>query len=112
MEGVRANLELMQKYYPGWIARLYIDYEIEDPIIGRLCSLACQYSFLDICHVKDLPGTPFIDGSKIFPMTWRYFPTLDPQVTAYLLLVIIMTWNLSIVLNLVSLGRFVCIKGS
>ena len=81
----------MSKYYPGWIARLYTDYEIKDPIFGKLCRIACQYSYLDICHVKDLPGTPHLDGSKFFPMNWRYFPTLDPQVTACLLLVLVMT---------------------
>ena len=70
----------MSKYYPGWIARLYTDYEIKDPIFGKLCRIACQYLYLDICHVKDLPGTPHLDGSKFFPMNWRYFPTLDPQV--------------------------------
>ena len=46
----------------------------------ELCNLACQNSDLDLCNVKKLPGTPFKDGLKVFPPTWRYFPTLDPQV--------------------------------
>ena len=72
----------MQKYYPDWIMRLYTDYDIEDPTFRKLCDLACddQYSYLDICHVKQLPGTPLSDASKIFGMNWRFFPTLDPQV--------------------------------
>ena len=74
------NLKLIPKYYPGWIVRLYTDYEIEDKIFEKLCRLACHYSNLDICHVKDLPGTPVSDASKFFPMNWRFFPTLDPQV--------------------------------
>ena len=78
----------MPKYYPGWIVRLYTDYDIEDSIFEKLCNLACRHSNLDICHVKDLPGTPFSDASKFFPMNWRFFPTMDPQV--YLLL--IMSW--------------------
>ena len=72
----------MPKYYPGWILRLYTDYDLDDPIFGKLCNLACdeQYSNLDICHVKNLPGTPMLDASKMFGMNWRFFPTLDPQV--------------------------------
>ena len=72
----------MQKFYPDWIIRLYIDYDNEDPISRKLCDLACnaQYSNLDICHVKNLPGTPLSDSSKIFGMNWRFFPTLDPLV--------------------------------
>ena len=72
----------MKNYYPGWILRIYTDYDVEDPVFTKICDLACngQYSHLDICHVKKLPGTPFSDGSKIFGMNWRFFPTLDPQV--------------------------------
>ena len=55
-EGVKENLELMPKFYPGWIMRLYTDYDIKDQIFGKLCNLACHYPFLDICHVEDLPG--------------------------------------------------------
>ena len=82
LKGIKDNLDMMQKYYPDWIMRLYTDYEIGDPIFRKLCDLACddQYSNLDICHVKQLPGTPLSDASKIFGMNWRFFPTLDPQV--------------------------------
>ena len=73
----------MPKYYPGWIMRLYTDYDIEDTIYRKLCNMACHHSNLDICHVKDLPGTPFSDASKFFPMNWRFFPTMDPQVGSY-----------------------------
>ena len=47
---------MMTKYYPGWIMRLYTDYDMKDQMFRKLCSLACQYPFLDICHVEDLPG--------------------------------------------------------
>ena len=62
--------------------RLYIDYDLEDPIIKEVCHLACQsqYSSLDICHTKQLPGAPFKDVAKMFPMNWRFLPTLDIQV--------------------------------
>ena len=83
VEGIKGNLDLMPTYYPGWVMRLYIDYDLDDPIIRKLCNLACkpQYSNLDICHMKQLPGTPLKDARKIFPMNWRFFPTLDPQVS-------------------------------
>ena len=34
------------------------------------------------CNVKyrELPGKPDMDVSEMFPMNWRFLPTLDPQV--------------------------------
>ena len=76
----------MPKYYPGWVMRLYIDYDFEDPIFKELCHLACQpqYSNLDICQMKQLPSIAFKDIEKIFPMNWRFLPTLDLQVPIFL----------------------------
>ena len=79
-EGIVGNLELIPKYYPGWIMRLYYDLDKNDPVLKDLCELACQDNNLDICDAKHLPGTPFKDASKVFAMNWRFFPTLDPQV--------------------------------
>ena len=79
-EGIVGNLELMPKYYPGWVMRLYYDLNKKDPVFKDLCELACQNDYLDICDAKHLPGTPFKDASKVFAMNWRFFPTLDPQV--------------------------------
>ena len=80
-EGIIGNLELMPKYYPGWVMRLYYDLDAKDPVFQDLCQLACKHKNLDICDAKHLPGTPFIDASRIFAMNWRFFPTLDPQVS-------------------------------
>ena len=55
-EGIKENLEMMPKFYPGWIMRLYTDYDVKDPMFGKLCNLACHYPFLDICRAEDLPG--------------------------------------------------------
>ena len=33
--------------------------------------------------LRDLPGTPVTDVGTIFPMNWRFFPTLDPQVNKF-----------------------------
>ena len=46
----------MTRFYPGWIMRLYTNYDIKDKMFKKLCDLACDYPFLDICHVEDLPG--------------------------------------------------------
>ena len=38
------------------------------------------FYFFDL---RDLPGTPVVDVGSIFPMNWRFFPTLDPQVDLF-----------------------------
>ena len=79
-KGIIGNLELIPKFYPGWIMRLYHDLDENDPILKDICALACSEENIDICDVKHLPGTPFIDASNVFAMNWRFLPTLDPQV--------------------------------
>ena len=70
----------MSFHYPGWVMRLYLDLEGNSSIANKFCELACADSNLDLCDVADLPGTPFKDATKVFPMNWRFFPTLDKQV--------------------------------
>jgi hypothetical protein len=82
-DGIVGNLELMPQYYPGWIMRLYYDMDKTDPVLNNICRLACNDPNIDICDAKHLPGTPFIDARKVFAMNWRFFPTLDPQVTLH-----------------------------
>ena len=60
--------------------RLYLDLSKTDQILNDICDLACNYTNIDLCDVKNLPGTPLVDATEIFPMNWRFFPTLDPQV--------------------------------
>ena len=50
-------------------------------VLQILCDLACRNALLDICNVRQLPGTPQTDASNIFPMVWRFFPTIDRQVS-------------------------------
>ena len=64
--------------------RLYYDLDQSDELMGRLCELACNNSHLDLCYVRQLPGNPVRDASDIFPMTWRFLPPLDPQVSVFL----------------------------
>ena len=79
-QGIQGNLAIMPKYYPDWTMRIYFDLDPKDPILGDLCELACNSEILDLCHAGKLPGTPMMDARKVFPMNWRFFPTLDPQV--------------------------------
>lgn len=80
--GIVENLSALPQYYPGWTMRLYYDLSPGDPLLTDLCSLACRSPSLDLCYVRELPGTPLQDASKVFAMNWRFFPTLDPQVGA------------------------------
>jgi hypothetical protein len=78
--GIVENLGLVRRLYPGWVMRLYYDLSEDEKVAGELCELACGSDHLDLCDVRQLPGTPMRDASKVFPMNWRFFPTLDPQV--------------------------------
>ena len=52
------------------------------PVQADLCALACAVdpvAPLDLCLVQSLPGTPKRNATNVFPMNWRFFPTLDPQ---------------------------------
>ena len=46
--------------------------------------MACKNKFLDLCDAGRLPGSPMGDAREIFPMLWRFLPTLDPQVDVFL----------------------------
>ena len=76
--GIKDNLELVPKFYPGWNIRLYYDLDDDDPLLSDLCEVACNDSNIDLCYVKDIPALG--DVSKVFAMNWRFFPMLDPQV--------------------------------
>ena len=81
--GIEENLEKMTELYgEDWVMRLYYDLEPSDQqLMGQLCELACVNNNIDLCNIRKLPGTPVEDATKIFAMNWRFFPTLDPQVT-------------------------------
>ena len=80
-KGVKANLDLLGNLYEkDWNMRLYHDLKAGDPLMENACSLACNNSKLDLCHVKYLPHQLLSNASAMFPMNWRFFPTLDSQV--------------------------------
>lgn len=82
--GVVNNLKLMQELYSkDWVMRLYTDLAPTDPLMGELCTIACNDNRFDICPVSVLPLPMLANATKMFPMNWRFFPTLDPQVELF-----------------------------
>ena len=79
-EGIAANLNILPIHYPGWIMRLYHNFDKSSPVFEEICNLACSNSNLDICDAANLPGNPIKDATKAFERNWRLFPTVDPQV--------------------------------
>lgn len=83
--GIEENLALVEALYgEGWSMRVYHDLLSSSPLHQQLCSLACSSTFLDLCPVAELPSSSPSNASSIFPMVWRFLPTLDPQVDLYL----------------------------
>ena len=82
--GISGNLALVRRLYgAGWTMRLY--YDLDPGPAGQLqlrqlCELACADPQLDLCRVRSLPGRPLEDAGEVYPLLWRFFPTLDPQV--------------------------------
>ena len=79
-EGIEENLKIITQSYPGYLMRVYVDVASEHPILKELKDLMGANSNLDVCDVNSLPGSRLADAPKMFPMVWRFFPTLDPQV--------------------------------
>ena len=51
-----------------------------------LCDLACSTDCLDLCPVTQLAHPLLANAVHMFPMIWRFFPTLDTQVDVLTLL--------------------------
>lgn len=83
--GIQENLALVPSLYgPGWSMRLYHDLAPGLPEQQDLCGLACSSPHLDLCYVRELPGPANTNVSSMFPMNWRFLPTLDEQVDLFL----------------------------
>ena len=52
--------------------------------MADLCSLAFSNDQLDLCSVPQLPHPLLAKAVHMFPMIWRFFPTLDTQVDAFM----------------------------
>ena len=53
--------------------RLYHNTAKDDPLMTKLCQYSCQNDFVDLCYINQ-------DQKNVFPMLWRFFPTMDPNV--------------------------------
>ena len=83
-EGIRKNLEAISSFYDNsWSIRLYHDLRSNDPLMADLCNLTCFFNNLDLCPVDQLPHPLLADAVQMFPMLWRFFPTLDSQVDVF-----------------------------
>ena len=86
--GISGNLALVRRLYgAGWTMRLY--YDLDPGPAGQLqlrqlCELACAEPQLDLCRVRRLPGRPLEDAREVYPLLWRFLPSLDPQVSVFL----------------------------
>ena len=63
---------------------MYHDISPDHPLMVDLCNLACSTDRLDLCPVNQLPHHLLANAAHMFPMIWRFFPTLDSQVDAFM----------------------------
>ena len=89
----------MNKYYPDFVMRVYLDFDKNHPIDKYLCKLACENPNLDLCDIKKLPGNDILKETKkvfsvrkVFPASWRFFATLDSQVYCLIMIVILISY--------------------
>ena len=83
-EGIRKNLDAISSFYnSSWSVRLYHDISPENPLMVDLCNLTCSNNRFDHCPVDQLPHPLLANAVHMFPMLWRFFPTLDPQVDVF-----------------------------
>ena len=47
-------------------------------MLKNLCDIACENPELDICNAEQIPR--FGNISRVYPLFWKLFPALDPQV--------------------------------
>ena len=84
-EGIRANLDAISSFYNrDWSVRLYHNIGSKNPLMDDLCSLACANDRLDLCPVNQQPHPLLANAVHMFPMIWRFFPTLDSQVDVFM----------------------------
>lgn len=77
--GIAANLNSIQNFYPGWLMRLYVDSSTLNLNSSQvLCDLSCNTNRLDLCPVNSVGN--YGDLSTKFGMVWRFLPMADKYV--------------------------------
>ena len=81
--GIKENLDLMRKFYPGWTMRVYYQVnEYQGQVMKNLCELVCSEPELDICDANTNPKLG--NASMLYPLLWRFLPVIDRQVDYFL----------------------------
>ena len=81
--GIKENLDLMRKFYPGWTMRVYYQVnEYQGDVMKKLCEIACSEPELDICDANTNPKLG--NASMLYPLLWRFLPVIDRQVDYFL----------------------------
>ena len=57
-DGIMKNLQLVEKFYPGYSMRVYTDITEKNDAVrhSNLCDMYCNHPALDICDVYNLGG--------------------------------------------------------
>jgi len=81
VKGVEYNLEGIQKFYPGWLMRVYLEDSFNSEALQWLIELENQSAILDLCFVENIHENLITNVTDIQPTLWRVFPSLDSQVS-------------------------------
>ncbi|XP_059469128.1 uncharacterized protein LOC132192917 isoform X2 [Neocloeon triangulifer] len=78
-EGISANAHLVQKFYPGWVIRVYHDISQRGTRKDDLDKLEEKFGdWVDFCFVGEVPG--FGNLLRAQQNMWRYLTLSDPLV--------------------------------
>ena len=81
--GIKENVDLLRKFYPGWTMRVYYQVnEYQGEVMKKLCELVCSEPELDICDANANPKLG--NASMLYPLLWRFLPVIDRQVDYFL----------------------------
>ncbi len=69
--GAKKNIELAQKFFPGWICRIYIDKKCDIKLIESI--IAHNVEIILVEQINSFDG-----------MFWRFFASEDPEVDIFL----------------------------
>ena len=70
--------------FPGWRMRIYHNVTSEDTeSLEVFCELHCNYSFIDLCDTRDLPGIGDLNSQFPVGRFWRFQVLGDPTVRKF-----------------------------
>ena len=76
--------ESARRLFPGWRLRIYHNVTSEDTeALDLFCQLHCNYSFVDLCDTRNLPGIGDLNAQFPVGRFWRFQPLADPTVEIF-----------------------------